>query len=74
MLLLYTAVAVIGLALTVRLVTWRSPHAITAGAGTVLAALAIVSGFSIGVYLAPIALLVLALAAAPHLRPVGRVV
>jgi hypothetical protein len=67
MLLLYVLLTVLGLGLTARLVTWRSPHALTAGAGTMLAAFAVVGGFSIGVYVAPVALFVLALAVAPHL-------
>jgi hypothetical protein len=68
MLLPYLLLTVLGLGLTARLVTWRSPHALTAGAGTMLAAFSVVSGFSIGVYVAPVALLVLALAVVPHLR------
>jgi hypothetical protein len=72
MLLLYALLGLLGFALTARLMTWRSRHALTAGTGTALAALAIVTGFSIGVYLAPVALLVLALAAVPHLRPLDR--
>ena len=44
-----------------------SRHAPTAGAAAAIAILAIVTGFSIGVFLAPIALALLILAAA-HLR------
>ena len=48
---------------------YRSRQSITAGIGTALAGLAILSGLSIGWAIAPVALVVLALAAAPHLRP-----
>lgn len=68
MLLVYSTLLLAGLALTIRLATWRSRHAITAGIGTLLAAFAILTGFSIGVYVAPLAVIVLAVAAAPHLR------
>jgi hypothetical protein len=63
----YLAIFLVGLALTVRLAAWRSRHSITAGIGTALAGLAILSGFSIGWVIAPVALLVLALAVHPHL-------
>ena len=69
MLILYVVIAVIGVALTTRLFMWRSRHAITAGIGTFLAVFAIISGFTIGWIVAPIALLVLAFAVARHLRP-----
>ena len=67
MIWVYVTVLLVGLALTIRLAAWRSRHAITAGIGTLLAAFAIITGFSIGVYVAPLAVIVLALAAAPHL-------
>ena len=66
----YLAIFLVGLALTARLAAWHSRHSITAGIGTALAGLAILSGFSIGWAVAPVALVVLALAAAPHLSPV----
>jgi hypothetical protein len=72
MLTLYVVLALLGLALTTRLFTWQSRHAFTAGVATVLAVGAIVTGFSIGVYLAPVALLALAFAVVPHLRPLDR--
>ena len=68
MIVLYLTILIIGIALTIRLATWRSRHAITAGIGTSLAALAVLSGLSIGFLFAPLALLVIAAAAAPHLR------
>lgn len=68
MILLYLTILLAGIALTVRLATWRSRHAIAAGIGTFLAAFAILTGFSIGVFVAPLAVIVLAAAAAPHLR------
>jgi hypothetical protein len=67
MILLYLTILLAGIALTIRLATWRSRHAITAGIGTLLAAFAILTGFSIGVFVAPVAVIVLAVAAAPHL-------
>lgn len=72
MLLLYMVLAVLGAGLTARLLTWRSPHALTAGTGTILAALAIVTGFSIGIYVATVALLLLARAVLPHVQPHDR--
>ena len=68
MILLYLTILIIGLALTIRLASWRSQHAITAGIGTLLAAFAVLSGFSIGYLVAPLALLVIAAAATPHLE------
>ena len=64
----YVAILLVGCGLTIRLGTWRSRHAITAAIGTVLAAFAILTGFSIGFMVAPLALIVLALAAMPHLK------
>jgi hypothetical protein len=64
MILVYLTMVLVGLALTIRLATWRSRHTITAGIGSLLAVLAIVGGLSIGVYVAPLAVVVLAGAAA----------
>jgi hypothetical protein len=66
----YLAIFLVGVALTARLAAWRSRQSITAGIGTALAGLAILSGFSIGWAIAPVSVVVLALAAAPHLSPV----
>ena len=68
MLLLYLVIVLLGVALTARLAAWRSRHAWTAGAGTLLGVLAALGGFSIGPLVAPVALLALALAAGAHLR------
>ena len=67
MIWLYLTILGVGLALTLRLTAWRSRHAVTAGIGSSLAALAVLSGFSIGYLIAPWALLIIAAAAAPHL-------
>ena len=68
MIWLYLTILIIGIALTIRLTVWRSRHGITAALGTSLAVLAVLSGFSIGYIVAPVALLIIAAAAAPHLR------
>lgn len=68
MIWLYLTILAIGLALTIRLVTWRSRHAATAAIGTSLAALAVLSGLGSGFIIAPVALLIIAAAAVPHLR------
>jgi hypothetical protein len=62
-------VFLIGCGLTLRLARWRSRHTYTAAAGTLLAALVILTGFSIGFVVAPVALLVIAAAVVPHLKP-----
>ena len=69
MIWLYLTILVVGCGLTIRLGTWRSRHVITAGIGTFLAAGAILTGFSIGFIIAPLALIILAFAAMPHLKP-----
>ena len=63
MLWLYLLLVVIGGALTYAHVRRRARYRWVAVAGTVLAAYAVLSGFSIGIYVAPVALLVLAAAA-----------
>ena len=68
MIFLYLTILIIGIALTIRLAIWRSQHGITASIGTALAALAVLTGLGGGFIIAPIALLVIAAAAAPHLR------
>jgi hypothetical protein len=68
MIWLYLTILIIGIALTIRLAAWRSRHAITAGIGASFAGFAVLSGFSIGYIIAPVALLIIAAAAAPHLR------
>ena len=52
MILAYLLLLLGGLVLTTRAARRRSRHALTAGGGTVLALLAILGGFSIGLYLA----------------------
>lgn len=69
MIWLYLTIFLIGCGLPIRLGAWRSRHVITAGVGTALAAFAILAGFSIGLIIAPLALVVLASAAVPHLKP-----
>ena len=69
MIWLYLTILLIGCGLTIRLATWRSRHVITAGAGTVLAAVAVLTGLSIGFVIAPLALAVLGAAVVPHLKP-----
>ena len=68
MIWLYLTILILGITLTIRLAAWRSQHAITAGIGTLFAGLAVLSGFSIGYIIAPVALLMIAAAAVPHLR------
>ncbi len=70
---LYVALFVAGIVLTIKLGRRRSRHVITAAIGTALAFLAILAGFSIGVLLAPLAL-VLLLVCVPRLRHHDRVV
>jgi hypothetical protein len=65
MIWLYLVLVLVGVVLTVLLARRHSRQVWTAGAGTVLAAFSVLSGFSIGIYVAPIALLLLVLAA-PH--------
>jgi hypothetical protein len=67
MILLYLLLALSGIVVTTMLAVRRSGHAVTAGIGTLVAFLSILSGFSIGIYLAPVALLLLLLAAR-HLK------
>jgi hypothetical protein len=61
--LTYLSLVFAGLILTVLLAHRRSRHAFTAGAGTLLGALAVLTGFSIGIFLAPASLLLLLVAA-----------
>lgn len=68
MLLLYLVLTALGALFTTRLALWRSPHALPAAGATLLAAVAIPTGFSIGPYLAALALGLLALATVLHLR------
>jgi len=58
-----SSLAVAGLVLTVLLARRRSRHALTAGAGVVLAALAALSAWSFGMFLAPVSLLLILVAA-----------
>jgi hypothetical protein len=67
MIWLYLLLVLLGVVLTVLLARRHSRHVWTAGAATVLAVFSVLSGFSIGIYVAPIALLLLVLAA-PHAR------
>ena len=73
MLAVYLAMTVVGLALTVTHSRRRSARAWVAGLGTLLAGFAILSGFSIGHYVALVAGLVLLAAAVPvrHRGPVA---
>jgi hypothetical protein len=59
LLLSYLLLVLSGLVLTVRLAQQRSRHWFTASGGTVLAMLAIPTGFSIGMYVAATAALLL---------------
>ncbi len=59
----YLSLAIAGLVLTVLLARRRSRHALTAVVGTVLGGLAVLGGFSIGILLAPVSLVVLLVAA-----------
>lgn len=68
MIWVYVTIVLLGLTLFIRLASWRSPHALTAGIGTVFAVLALLGGFSIGFVIAPVALLTLSAAVIPHLR------
>ena len=67
MILLYLLLALSGVVVTTMLAMRRSRHATMAGIGTLVAFLSILSGFSIGIFLAPVALLILLLAAR-HLK------
>jgi hypothetical protein len=59
----YALLILTGLCLTVLLAHRRSRHAVTAGVGTVVAIVALLGGFSIGIYIFPVALVLLALSA-----------
>ena len=63
MILIYLSLAVAGLILTALLARRRSRHALTAATGALLGAFAVLSGFSIGIYVAPASLLLLLIAA-----------
>lgn len=63
MLWLYLLMVLLGVVLTAMLSWRRSRHAVTAIIGTLLAVFAIITGFSIGIFVAPIALVVLGVAA-----------
>jgi hypothetical protein len=67
MIWLYLLLVLLGVFLTVLLARQHSRHVGTAVAGTALAVCSVLSGFSIGIYVAPIALLLLVLAAL-HVR------
>jgi hypothetical protein len=73
MIILYGLLTLAGFGLTVILIQQRSWSAFSALAGTVLAGLAIPTGFSIGTYLAAASLpfLVIAVARVRHRRPVA---
>ena len=73
MLLIYVAMTVVGLVLAVSHARRRSARVWIAVPGTLLAGFAIVSGFSIGPYLALVAGMILLAAAVPG-RHRGRVV
>lgn len=62
MIWVYLLLLLAGILLTGRLAVRRSRQAYTAAAGTVLAALAILGGFSIGIYLAAVSAIVLTIA------------
>ena len=62
MILLYAILLLAGVVLTARLATRRSRQLYIAAAGTLLAALAILGGFSIGIYLAAAAAVLLIVA------------
>lgn len=72
MILVYLLLMFASTVLTVRLARQRSRHAITAGGATLLAALAVPTGFSIGIYLAAVAAM-LAIIAASKMRSVDDV-
>jgi hypothetical protein len=67
MIWLYLLLVLLGVVLTVVLARRHSRHVWTAGAASVLAVFSVLSGFSIGIYVAPIALLLLVVAAR-HVR------
>ncbi len=58
----YLLLLLAGIVLAVRLAVRRSRHLGTAAGGTLLAALAILGGFSIGIYLAAVAAVLLIVA------------
>jgi hypothetical protein len=65
-------VLLVGVMISVRLVRQRSHHAYTGWAGVLLAVFAILTGFSIGPFIAPLAALLIAVAAGAleaHHRP-----
>lgn len=64
----YILLVILGVILTVALARRKSVVMLVAMAGTLLAIFAIITGFSIGVYVAPLAALVLGFATA-GLRP-----
>ena len=68
MIWLYSLLVLSGLVLTVRLAQQRSRHTLTAGGGTVFALLAILGGFSIGIYFAAVAALLLIFAGTQFTR------
>ena len=63
MLILYLALLLLGLGLTIAHVRRRSHRAWVAALGTALAAAAVPTGFSIGAYVAAVAAVILAIAA-----------
>ena len=67
MIWLYSLLVLLGLSAAALLALRGSRHALTAAAAAAIGILAIVTGFSIGIFLAPVALALLVLAAA-HLR------
>jgi hypothetical protein len=64
MIWLYLLLVLSGLVLTVRLARRRSRHTLTAAGGTALSVLAILGGFSIGIYFAAVAAVLLIFAGA----------
>ena len=58
-----SSLAVAGLILTVLLARRRSRHALTAWGGVLSAALAVLSAWSFGIFLAPVSLLLILIAA-----------
>ena len=59
---IYLLLLIAGLLLTARLLTRRSWQTCTAAAGTLVAGLAVLGGFSIGIYLAAVAAMLLIVA------------
>ena len=58
-----SSLAIAGLILTVLLARQRSRHALTAGGGVLFGALAVLSAWSFGIFLAPVSLLLILVAA-----------